>query len=177
MIMRTLADSAESIIYVLGEMGHTVAAFPATATKTSAPLATPVPFLPPSIPAAYTKFMDGAELVLNPATQEVYASNRLELHASKMNPTLAALAPADVAPGDAVAVYTTNSATGLDNDVKWVRTDCCCIRGMALSPDNKYVALAGMCKGGIAVYEVKAGGEWTRVGGLAIDNVTDFAWL
>lgn len=157
-------------------MGHTVTAYPASATSTTSTPLSDTNYLPPSIPRAYTTFMDGAELVLNPTSGELYASNRLELHASKMNPTLAPLSGDAVPRGDAVAVYQVG-ANGVAGEPAFVRTGACCIRGMALSPDGKYAALAGMCEGGIEVYQVKAKGEWVKVAGLAIDNVTDFAWL
>lgn len=166
---------------MLGELGHAVTAFPATATRvTPAIIASTISILPDSVPSAYTKYMDAAELVIHPSAPEtIYASNRLELHASEMNPSLPPIPADKVSKGDTVAVVLYDE-NGTAEKVKHVRTGCCCIRGMAISHDGKYAAVAGMCKGGVEVYEISGErkDEWKLVASLPdLLKVTDFVWL
>lgn len=164
-------------------MGHTVAAYPLpsssnTTHKSSKALWTQS-YLPPFVPKEYTKLMDGAEIALHPNGKVIYASNRLELHAAEKNglPELASLGEGK--GGDAVAIIHLDGDDGKRvGKTQWVRTECCCVRGMQVSPDGKYVAVAGQCNSTAEVYEIsEEGTEWTKVASLEIKGVTDFAWI
>lgn len=158
----------EGTLWVLGEMGHGVLAF----KDGEIVQGSEAHVLPDSIPDAYKTFMDGAELLRRGET--LYASNRLELHASKMNPSLPALKHER---GDSVAIVLARD--GKVEEVRQVRTGCCCLRGMAVSKDGRFVAVAGMCNDVVEVYEIKGerGEEWVFVTSLEIEDVTTFVWL
>ncbi|CAK9787291.1 putative isomerase YbhE [Cutaneotrichosporon oleaginosum] len=165
----------ESVMYVLGEMGHSVAAFhiPAHGKNESSPIWTQS-YLPPSVPEEYTTYMDGAEIVLHPQHSVLYASNRLELHAAEKT----GLPPRTAESGDAVAVIRLSEDGRSVRGTEWVRTGCCCVRGMQVSPDGKYVAVAGQCNATVEMYALSDNGtKWTKVASLQVDGVTDFVWM
>lgn len=161
-------------IWVLGEMGHGVCAFPIPGGKSSAVVpGSTAHVLPSSVPDEYKTHMDGAELILHKGS--LYASNRLEREASAMNPQLPKLEPPR---GDTVAVVLIKDGNIVE-EVRQVRTGCDSIRGMQVSPDGKFVAVAGMSNGVVEVYAISGerGEEWAFVTSAAVENVTDFVWV
>ncbi|KAL7422133.1 hypothetical protein Q5752_002776 [Cryptotrichosporon argae] len=167
-------------LYALCEMGHNVVAFPLPDATSSTQALTDfdAPILPPSVPASHARFMDSAELAVNPAIPGVlYASNRLELHANEQNPEYP---PIDLPEGDAIAIFLLSDDGAKVQAVKHVRTGLDGIRAMQVSPDGKYVAAAGQSGGGVEIWAVHGdrGDEWKLAGKEeGIENVTDFAWL
>lgn len=131
------------------------------------------------MPATHQKYMDSAEVRLNPAVPNViYASNRWELHVREKNPGLPEIK--EKQPGDAVAVVLLSEDGARVEEVKHVRTGCDAIRAMRVSPDGKYVALAGQEGGGFEVWQVggKRGDEWKLAAkDDSIHGVTDCLWL
>ncbi|GMK58868.1 hypothetical protein CspeluHIS016_0603100 [Cutaneotrichosporon spelunceum] len=165
----------ESVMYVLCEMGHSVAAFniPKEGVNESVHV-WDHSYLPPSVPAEYTTFMDGAEIVLHPKHDVLYVSNRLELHAAEKN----GLPPRLAESGDAVAILRLGEDGRSVLAAEWVRTGCCCVRGMQVSPDGEYVAVAGQCNSTIEMYQLSdKATKWTKVASLKLDAITDFAWM
>lgn len=122
--------------------------------------------------------MDAAEIVLSPThPRTLYASNRWELSVNEKNPELPDLPKQS---GDAVAIVLLNEKGDGVEDVKFVRTGCDQVRGMQVSKDGKYVALAGQEGGGVEIWEVKGerGEEWRLAGkDEQMESVTDFIWL
>ncbi|KAL1406852.1 hypothetical protein Q8F55_006261 [Vanrija albida] len=167
-----------SILYVLGELGHAVTAFPVPGDKSSQPLFEPVGIIPPSVPEGYSEAMDAAEITLHPGdARTLYVSNRLELDASKMTPTLPPIEERQV--GDAVAVIRLAEGGKAAEGVSFIRTNCDTIRALQVSRDGKYVAVAGQQNGLVEVYEI-GGAEhdkWSLVATAEVERVTDFIWL
>ncbi|BEI83613.1 hypothetical protein CcaverHIS002_0402170 [Cutaneotrichosporon cavernicola] len=165
----------ESVMYVLGEMGHSVAAFniPKEGTNENTPI-WDSGYLPPSVPKEYTTFMDGAEIQLHPQHDVLYVSNRLELHAAEKNN----LPPRAAESGDAVAIMRLSEDGRSVLGTEWVQTGCCCVRGMQVSRDGKYVAVAGQCNSTVEMYALSDDGiKWTKVASLQLDAITDFVWM
>ncbi|BEJ14433.1 hypothetical protein CspHIS471_0402000 [Cutaneotrichosporon sp. HIS471] len=165
----------ESVMYVLGEMGHSVAAFniPKEGTNEDTPI-WDNGYLPPSVPKDYTTFMDGAEIQLHPQHDVLYVSNRLELHAAEKNN----LPPRAAESGDAVAIMRLSEDGRSVLGTEWVQTGCCCVRGMQVSLDGKYVAVAGQCNSTVEMYALSDNGiKWTKVASLKLDAITDFVWM
>lgn len=162
-------------MYVLGEMGHSVAAFPIPKEGTNESDAIwSQSYLPPSVPPEYTTYMDGAEIALHPQHSVVYASNRLELHAAQKNN----LPPRTAESGDAVAIIRLSEDGRTVKSTDWVRTGCCCVRGMQVSPDGSYVAVAGQCNATVEMYAISDNGtKWSKIASLKVDGVTDFVWM
>lgn len=123
--------------------------------------------------------MDSAEIQLNPSIPNIiYASNRLELHIHDNQKDLPALD--DPSKGDAVAVILLGEDGTTVEEVKHVRTEADSIRAMRVSPDGKFVALAGMSGGGVEIWSVggKRGDEWKLAAKEeSINDVTDIVWL
>jgi 6-phosphogluconolactonase (cycloisomerase 2 family) len=166
---------AGAALYVLGEMGHSVAAFPIP--KQGQNVHTPLweqSYLPPSVPAEYTTYMDGAEIVLHPQHSVVYASNRLELQAAEKNN----LPPRPAESGDAVAIIQLSEDGRSVRHTDWVRTGCDTVRGMQVSPDGKYVAVAGQNNAVVEIYALSNNGtKWSKAASLEVDGITDFVWM
>jgi 6-phosphogluconolactonase (cycloisomerase 2 family) len=130
--------------------------------------------------------MDSAELVINPSIPGIlYASNRAELHIAELNKDdkdskdqpLSELPPVS---GDAVAIILLNDKGDDVEEIKHVRTGCDGIRGMQVSKDGKYVAVAGQKGGGVEIYQVggKRGDEWKLAAKEEkLEQVVDFVWL
>lgn len=166
------------LLYVLGELGHAVTAFDIPSTHDYHPVFAPVGIIPPSVPEGYSGSMDAAEITLHPNDpRTLYVSNRLELDASKANPTLPPIAERQV--GDAVAVLRLQEDGKGVESVSFVRTNCDTIRAFQISPDGKYAAVAGQQNELVEVYEI--GGDkhdqWSLVAKAPVDRVTDFIWL
>lgn len=122
--------------------------------------------------------MDSAEIQLNPSIPNVvYASNRLELHIHDDQDLPALDNPSK---GDAVAIILLGEDGATVEEIKHVRTEADGIRAMKVSPDGKFVALAGQQGGGVEIWAVggKRGDEWKMAAKEeSIKQVTDIIWL
>lgn len=163
-------------LYVLTELSNSLLTFPL-----SDPTYPIIPHpdsqlsvIPPSVPEEYHKYMNAAELIAHPVHPVLYASNRLEMNLSES--TKGVFKPS--VTGDAVAVATLTSDGKLGN-VQHVRTGCNAVRAMQLSPDGKFVALAGQNGGGMEIWSVGDDGKtWTLVSrNEKLEGITDVAWL
>lgn len=163
-------------LYVLTELSNSLLTFPL-----SDPTYPIIPHpdsqlsvIPPSVPEEYHKYMNAAELIAHPVQPVLYASNRLEMNLSES--TKGVFKPS--VTGDAVAVATLTSDGKLGN-VQHVRTGCNAVRAMQLSPDGKFVALAGQNGGGMEIWSVGDDGKtWTLVSrNEKLEGITDVAWL
>ncbi|KAL4736404.1 Lactonase, 7-bladed beta-propeller-domain-containing protein [Aspergillus similis] len=168
----------ESIMYVLGELSHTVLAFDLSAANANTPPATAAIGIPPiqgfapniipsTVPPTHQSKMDSAEICLHPTISNViYASNRWERHIAQREPQLRDLhVPTDVPAGDAIAILLLSDDGRTVIDMKHVRTSLDVIRGMRLSDEGRYVVVAGQEGGGVEVYEISGerGEVWTLV--------------
>ena len=108
----------------------------------------------------------------------LYASNRLELHIKEADPKYQ---PSDSSlKGDAVAIVLLDESGEKVEDTKWIRTECDHIRGMMVSPDGKYVILAGKDAGGVEIWQVGGarGEDWKLAAKEeSLKAITTFAWL
>ncbi|WVQ76322.1 hypothetical protein IAR50_005987 [Cryptococcus sp. DSM 104548] len=171
----SLISEDGKFLYNITEVSNEILIFPLdSSAEHPEPLPSRVSVIPPSVPSdpAAQGHMNAAQLFFNPAHPGVlYASNRLEL-------TL----PAEFATGeegDAVAIVKL-SATGDElGEVKWVRTGCNNLRGMRVSPDGKYVVVAGRVAGGLEIWSTGQDGMSWKLAGKdeSIDLVTDMTWL
>ncbi|KAL4893489.1 putative isomerase YbhE [Aspergillus ambiguus] len=161
----------ETVIYVIGELSHTVLAFdlsdgPAEAVP---PIDNFAPnIIPPTVHPDHQSMMDSAELCLHPSIPNVlYVSNRWERHISQREPQLRNV-PKDIPPGDDVAIILLSDDGRKVEAMKHVRTNVDVIRGMRLSNDGKYVVVVGQEGGGVEVYEISGvkGDVWTLVASL-----------
>ncbi|KAL4947607.1 putative isomerase YbhE [Aspergillus filifer] len=137
----------ESIMYVIGELSHTVLAFDLSnaSAQSISPIENFAPnIVPPNVKPDHQSMMDSSEICLHPQIPNVlYVSNRWERHIAQREPHL-------------------------KDSMKHVRTNVDVIRGMRLSDDGKYVVVCGQKGGGIEVYEISGerGDVWTLVAGL-----------
>lgn len=124
--------------------------------------------------------MDSAELILHPKyPNTLFASNRLELQIFDKQPDLPPL-PDYPPSGDAIAIVRLSKDGRTVKDVNHVRTGCNNIRGMSISPDGKFVALAGQDGGGLEVWEVSGedGHQWKLAGKEdSIEGITTIVWV
>ena len=149
-------------LYMVAELGHKVIAFDLASGSQ-----TPIPgfdqsIIPPSAPSSHSKYMDSSEIAINPVfPNTLYAANRLEMQIFKMQPDLPPL-PDYPPSGDAVAILILSEDGSKVEDVKHVRTGCDNLRGLTVSPDGKYVAVAGQDGGGVEVYVIGGihGEDW-----------------
>ncbi|TYJ56647.1 hypothetical protein B9479_002577 [Cryptococcus floricola] len=148
-------------LYVLTELANTLLTFPLT-DPTYPIIPHPdsgISIAPPSVPERYIKYLNAAELLAHPSLPVLYASNRLELDIGKASSGKFESRE----KGDAVAIATLSSDGTLEA-VQHVRTGVDNIRAMQLSPDGKFVALAGQNGGGVEVYNVGQDGKtWELV--------------
>ncbi|KAL4901550.1 hypothetical protein BDW74DRAFT_170019 [Aspergillus multicolor] len=168
----------EELIYVIGELSHTVIAFDLSACDGPAEGIQPIPgfapnIIPPSVQPFHASSMDSAEICIHPSIPNVlYVSNRWERHIAlhDTNPVVrVAFRDAQLPPGDAVAIILLSDDGKQVQKIKHVRTNVDVIRGMRLSGDGRYVVVAGQEGGGVEVYEISGerGDAWTKVAGLA----------
>jgi 6-phosphogluconolactonase (cycloisomerase 2 family) len=165
-------------LYVLTELHSSLLIFDLT-TDSQHPLPeTETSLVPPNVPSTHSIYMNAAELIVHPTIPRVlYGSNRLELQIPDKAPSLPEIPKTS---GDTVAIILLNEAGDRVEQVKHVRTGCDAVRGMQISKDGKYIALAGQYQGGVEVWSV--GGERGDVWKLAakeeaIKGVNDFVWL
>lgn len=166
-----LIQATEKIIYVLGELSHTVIAFdlstgPAEDVQPIAGLSESV--VPPSVHPDHQLMMDSAEICSHPSIPNVlYATNRLERHIAELEPHLKDV-PKELPPGDAIAIILLSDDGKRVQDTKFVRTNLDTLRGMRLSNDGSFVVLGGQEGGGVEVYGISGerGDVWTLVASL-----------
>ncbi|KAK9234663.1 putative isomerase YbhE [Lipomyces kononenkoae] len=162
----------ETIMYVIGELSHTVTAF--DLSNRSAEVIQPIDgfapnILPPTVHADHQFMMDSAELCLHPTIPNVlYASNRWERHIEQREPHLKNV-PEELPPGEDVAIILLSGDGKRVETMKHVRTNVDVIRGMRLSDDGRFVVVLGQEGGGVEVYEISGnrGDVWTLVAGLS----------
>ncbi|GKZ36835.1 hypothetical protein AbraIFM66950_008067 [Aspergillus brasiliensis] len=161
----------EKLIYVIGELSHTVIAFDLSSAPADAipPIDGFAPnIIPPEVHSDHQAMMDSAEISLHPSIPNVvYVSNRWERHIAKREPHLQNV-PRDLPPGDAIAIILLSDDGRKVKNIKHVRTNLDVIRGMRLSDDGGYVVVVGQEGGGVEVYEISGdrGDKWTLVAGL-----------
>ena len=171
-------------LYILGELNQSIFCFP-IASKAGATQPQPMfssSIAPPTVPDRYRRHILAAELVLHPSyTGTLYASNRLELHIKKADPSYSEPETnSEMIKGDAVAIVILDPSGTEIESTSWIRTQCDHIRGLMCSPDGKYVALAGQDAGGVEIWEVQ--GDRGQDLKLAARNenlkqVSTFVWL
>lgn len=124
--------------------------------------------------------MDSAEIVLHPNyPRTLFASNRLELQIFDKQPDLPKL-PDYPPKGDAIAIVRLSEDGANVKDIKHVRTECDNVRGMSVSPDGKFIALAGQDGGGVEVWAISGsdGDEWKLAAkDETIKGVTTLVWV
>ncbi|GKZ52011.1 hypothetical protein AbraIFM66951_009358, partial [Aspergillus brasiliensis] len=159
------------MMYVIGELSHTVIAFDVSSAPADAipPIDGFAPnIIPPEVHSDHQAMMDSAEISLHPSIPNVvYVSNRWERHIAKREPHLQNV-PQDLPQGDAIAIILLSDDGRKVKNIKHVRTNLDVIRGMRLSDDGKYVVVAGQEGGGVEVYAITGdkGDKWTLVAGL-----------
>ncbi|SPO00334.1 uncharacterized protein DNG_03179 [Cephalotrichum gorgonifer] len=156
----------ERIMYVIGELSHTVLAFdlamgPAENIQPIDGFAPNV--IPPSVHPDHQSMMDSAEICLHPKIPNVlYVSNRWERHIAKREPHLENV-PKELPAGDGIAIILLSDNGRKVQNVKFVRTSLDTIRGMRLSDDGRCAAICGQEGGGVEVYGISGdrGDEWS----------------
>ncbi|WVQ89383.1 hypothetical protein IAS59_003140 [Cryptococcus gattii] len=160
----------EKLAYVICELSHQVHAFPLPSSSTEnvkdiQPLsAFSANIIPPNVPLEHQTLMDSSEIWLHPTIPKViYASNRWQLHIAERQPELQNVAPPP--KGDSMAIILLNETGDKVESVKHVETGLDAIRGFRISPDGKYVAVAGQEGGGVEVYGIAGsrGDEWNLI--------------
>ncbi|KIR29558.1 hypothetical protein I309_01627 [Cryptococcus deuterogattii LA55] len=162
--------ATERLAYVICELSHQVHAFPLPLSSTEnvkdiQPLsAFSANIIPPNVPLEHQTLMDSSEIWLHPTiTNVIYASNRWQLHIAERQPELRNVAPPP--KGDSMAIILLNETGDKVESVKHVETGLDAIRGFRISPDGKYVAVAGQEGGGVEVYGIAGsrGDEWNLI--------------
>ncbi|KAI1455143.1 Lactonase, 7-bladed beta-propeller-domain-containing protein [Annulohypoxylon moriforme] len=161
----------EKIMYVIGELSHTVIAFelPGSPAKDILPIQGFAPnVIPPSVHPDHQFMMDSSEICLHPNIPNVlYVTNRWERHIAEREPHLKNV-PKELPPGDAIAIILLSYDGRKVQDIKFVRTNLDTIRGMRLSEDGSYVVVVGQEGGGVEIYGIggERGDVWTLVASL-----------
>jgi 6-phosphogluconolactonase (cycloisomerase 2 family) len=141
-----LTHYAEHLLYVIGELSHTIVAFdlstgPAADIRPISGFAPNI--IPPSVQPGHQSLMDSSELCLHPSIPNVlYASNRWERHIADRELHLRNV-PKDLPPGDAIAIILLSDDGRRVEEVKHVRTNLDTIRGMRIRQDGEYVVATG----------------------------------
>ncbi|WVW82981.1 hypothetical protein I302_104997 [Kwoniella bestiolae CBS 10118] len=138
-----------------------------------------VNIIPPSVPKEAHKFMNAAELILNPAYPNIlYASNRLEMSLNEKSK--GEFSTHEDSKGDSIAIIELNESGDELKSVKSFRTDLDNLRGMSISADGKYLVTAGRKKGGLEVFRIGDSGRELKLAGKieeGVDNITDLTFL
>ncbi|ORX39995.1 Lactonase, 7-bladed beta-propeller-domain-containing protein [Kockovaella imperatae] len=165
----------EKHLYVLGELDQTIFSF-----KIADPSSLPIfhdNIAPPTVAPKYRKFLGAAELLNHPKYPgTLYASNRLEKHIKESDSSY----DGEEVKGDAIAIVLLDESGTKVGHTSWVRTECDHIRGMMISPDGKFMALAGKDAGGVEIWQVggEKGQEWKMAAkDESLKQVTTFVWL
>ena len=178
MMLDVTEPHAGTRLHVLTELQNTVLAYTLDPNE-SYSLTHPMPessalIAPPSLPKSHVLYPNAAELLQHPVHKSTfYASNRLELHIRDEDPSY----PNEPPTGDAVGIVRYG---GAKPTVDWLVTGCDSIRGMMLSPDGKYLGLAGKDGGGVEIYEVSGGeGEVLKLAAkdAELNQGATFVWL
>lgn len=164
-------QTIEEIMYVLGELSHTVVAFdlstcPAEDIQPIDGFAPSV--IPPSAHPGHHLMMDSAEICLHPNIPNVlYVSNRWERYFAQLE-LQSGNKYIKLPPGDAIAIILLSADGKRVEETKFVRTNLNTIRGMRLSSDGSLVALVGQEGGGVEIYGISGerGDVWTLVASL-----------
>ncbi|CAH0022326.1 unnamed protein product [Clonostachys rhizophaga] len=162
--------SEEKIMYVIGELSHTIIAFDLSTSpeENTQPIDGFVHnIIPPHVHPDYHFMMDSSELCVHPKIPNIlYASNRWERHIKERQPDLKTVP--EVPDGDSVAILLLSADGRRLEEMKHVRTKVDTIRGMRLSDDGKYVVVLGQEGGGIEVYAINGerGDTWKLVASL-----------
>ncbi|CAH0051911.1 unnamed protein product [Clonostachys solani] len=160
----------EKIMYVIGELSHTVIAFDLSTSpeENIQPIDGFVHnIIPPNVHLDYHFMMDSSELCGHPKIPNIlYASNRWERHIQERQPDLKSVP--EVPDGDSIAILLLSADGRKLEEMKHVRTKVDTIRGMRLSDDGKYVVVLGQEGGGIEVYGIdgERGDTWNLVASL-----------
>ncbi|KAI7783109.1 hypothetical protein LA080_012563 [Diaporthe eres] len=166
-----LTFPTKRIMYVLGELSHTVVAFDLSTSPAEdiQPIDGFFPsVVPPSVHSDHQLMMDSAEICLHPNIPNVlYVSNRWERHIAELEPHLENV-PKELPPGDAIAIILLSDDGRRVQETNFVRTNLDTIRGMRLSSDGSLVALGGQEGGGVEIYSIggERGDVWTLVASL-----------
>nr|KIR46978.1 hypothetical protein I312_03874 [Cryptococcus bacillisporus CA1280] len=181
--------ATEKLAYVICELSHQVHAFPLPSSSTEnvkdiQPLsAFSANIIPPNVPLEHQTLMDSSEIWLHPTIPNVvYASNRWQVHIAERQTELQNVAPPP--KGDSMAIILLNETGDKVESVKHVETGLDAIRGFRISPDGKYVAVAGQEGGGVEVYGIAGsrGDEWNLIArsgekeGVE-EGIKDVLWL
>ena len=166
------ADCLEKHLYVLTELHHNLFVYDLSKPLPSHPLPdVERNIVPPSVPKESQPEMSSAELCLNPAIKNVlYASNRGQLQLSKTGGV----------SGDSVAIILLSEDGGKVEDIKHVETGGDGLRGMQISKDGRYAAVAGQNGGGVEIYKIggERGDDWKLAAkDETLESVVSFVWL
>jgi 6-phosphogluconolactonase (cycloisomerase 2 family) len=158
-------QTLETIMYVIGELSHTVVAFDLCFVPSNAilPIDGFAPnIIPPDIHPDHQFMLDSSEICLHPTIPNVlYVSNRWSRHIAQRQPELKNV-PKDLPTGDDIAVILLGDDGKKVKTLKHVRTNVDVIRGMRLSNDGKYAVVVGQEGGGVEIYSItgEAGDIW-----------------
>lgn len=181
--------ATEKLAYVICELSHQVHAFPLPSSAIEnlediQPLsAFSANIIPPNVPLEHQTLMDSSEIWLHPTISNViYASNRWQLHIAERQPELQDVASPP--KGDSLAIILLNETGDKVESVKHVETGLDAIRGFRVSPDGKFVAVAGQEGGGVEVYGITGsrGDGWDLIARLGEKEgvergIKDVLWL
>lgn len=164
----------EKHLYVLTELHHNLFIYDLTKPLPSHPLPdVERNIVPPSVPKESQPEMSSAELCLNPSIKNVlYASNRGQLQLKNSG-------DGDVT-GDSVAIILLSEDGGKVQSIKHVETGGDGLRGMQISKDGKYAAVAGQNGGGVEIYKIggERGDDWKLAAkDETLESVVSFVWL
>ncbi|KAK9254739.1 Lactonase, 7-bladed beta-propeller-domain-containing protein [Lipomyces tetrasporus] len=159
-------DGLETIMYVIGELSHTVVAFDLSTPPAEAiqPIDDFAPnIIPPTVHPDHQFMIDSADICLHPTIPNVlYVSNRWERHIAQRDPHLKNV-PEELPPGDDVAIILLSSDGRKVENMKHVRTNVDVIRGMRLNEDGKFVVVVVGQEGGGVEILMDQWGERRRV--------------
>ncbi len=148
----------DKYLYVLTELNHSIYIFkvPTTSKDSTATsplnISNPTCIVPSSVPASKRPSMTAGELLLSPISpRTLYASNRGQVEPDDD----ADMNQSDKVKGDAIAIITLSSEGDKVENINIIQTGANFIRGMAVTPDGKYLGIVGQKGNEIEVYECK----------------------
>ncbi|OAL44456.1 putative isomerase YbhE [Pyrenochaeta sp. DS3sAY3a] len=175
----------EHLMYVIGELSHTVIAFDISGSPSDG--VQPIPtfaanVIPPSVAPGHQSQMDSSEICSHPKIPNVlYVSNRWEKHIARREPYLEDV-PTKLPSGDAIAIILLSGDGRSVSEIKHIRTAVDVIRGMRLSEDGRYVVVLGQEDGDVEIYEITGnrGDSWklvTSLSGCLDAGLKHVVWL